>query len=63
MGGGEIRWYKPVVYQKNGTRQEIAAGYVINDTHRLGFEVATYDTSRPLYIDPLIYQHTGRQQL
>ena len=56
MGEDEIRWHKPVVYQeKNGTRQEIAAHYAITDTNRVGFELAKYDASRPLYIDPLIY--------
>jgi hypothetical protein len=52
----EIRWHKPVVYQeRDGTRQEIAARYAIRDTDRIGFELAKYDTSRQLYIDPLIY--------
>ena len=56
VGEDEIRWHKPLVYQeKNGARQEIAARYAITDTNRVGFEVAKYDTSRPLYIDPLIY--------
>src|ERR1019366_3605271 len=56
MGEEEIRWHKPVVYQeKDGARQEIAAHYAITDTNRVGFELAKYDASRPLYIDPLIY--------
>ncbi len=56
MGGDEIRWHKPVVYQeKNGVRQEIAAHYTITGTNRVAFELAKYDASRPLYIDPLIY--------
>jgi hypothetical protein len=56
MGEGEIRWHRPVVYQeKNRTRQEIAAQYAITEKNRVGFEVAKYDASRPLYIDPLIY--------
>jgi hypothetical protein len=56
MGENEIRWHEPVVYQeKDGARQEIPARYVITDKNRVGFEVASYDASRPLYIDPLIY--------
>ena len=56
VGEGEIRWHKPVVYQeKDGARQEIAARYAITNTNRVGFELAKYDASRPLYIDPLIY--------
>jgi hypothetical protein len=53
---GEIRWHKPIAYQeKHGTRQEVAAHYSITAANRVGFEVAEYDTSKPLYIDPLIY--------
>jgi hypothetical protein len=56
IGDQEIRWHKPVVYQeKNGVREEIAAHYTITDKTRVGFELAKYDTAKPLYIDPLIY--------
>jgi hypothetical protein len=56
MGEGEIRWLEPVVYQqKDGTRREVPARYAIKDRNRVGFELAKYDPSRPLYIDPLIY--------
>jgi Beta-propeller repeat len=55
-GVGEVRWVKPVVYQeKDGTKQEIAAHYVIKDKNRVRFAVADYDLRRPLFIDPLIY--------
>jgi hypothetical protein len=55
-GEDETRWHKPVAYQeKDGSRQLVAAHYAITDTNRVGFEVAKYDASRPLYIDPLIY--------
>ncbi len=56
VGEDEIRWHKPVVYQeKNGARQLVSAHYAITGTNRVGFIVAKYDASRPLYIDPLIY--------
>ena len=56
MDDGEIRWHKPVAYQeKNGARQEIAAHYVVKGGNRVGFEIADYDSRRPLFIDPLIY--------
>jgi hypothetical protein len=56
VGEEEVRWHKPVVYQeKNGERQEIAARYALTDVNRVQFEVAKYDASKPLYIDPLIY--------
>jgi Beta-propeller repeat len=56
MSEGDIRWQKPVVYQeKDGTRQEIAASYLIKDKSRVEFAVADYDSRKPLFIDPLIY--------
>jgi Beta-propeller repeat len=55
-GVGEVRWHAPVAYQeKDGVRQEIAAGYVIKDKNRVEFEVANYDSRKALFIDPLIY--------
>jgi Beta-propeller repeat len=56
MGEDEIRWHKPIAYQeKNGTRQLVATHYAVRDKNRVSFEMAGYDTHRPLYIDPLIY--------
>jgi hypothetical protein len=56
MGEEEIRWRKPVVYQKkNGARQLVAARYAVANNSRVTFELAKHDASRALYIDPLIY--------
>lgn len=61
VGDDEIRWHQPVVYQeKNGRRQPIDAryavsGYGVTGKDRVTFELAKYDPSRTLYIDPLIY--------
>jgi hypothetical protein len=56
VADGEIRWHKPVVYQeKDGARELVAARYATTATNRVGFELAKYDSSRLLYIDPLIY--------
>src|SRR5271154_2729102 len=53
LSKGEIRWHRPVAYQeKDGSRQLVAARYTITGTNRVGFEVAAYDSSKPLYIDP-----------
>ncbi len=53
---GELQWHKPAAYQeKDGNRQEIAARYVIKDKNRVGFEIAAYDHTKPLFIDPLVY--------
>jgi hypothetical protein len=56
MGEDQIRWHKPVVYQeRDGARQVVAANYAVTNYNRVRFEIAKYDVSRPLYIDPLIY--------
>jgi len=56
MGNEEIRWHKPVVYQeRDGAKQVIAAKYAIAVGNRVKFEIAKYDATRTLYIDPLIY--------
>lgn len=54
-GQAEIRWLRPVAYQEiNGARQPVAAHYTIAG-NRIGFELAPYDPTRTLYIDPLLY--------
>lgn len=55
FGNGEVRWHKPVVYQeKDGTRHEIDGRYVIKHRHQVSFDVAGYDSKRPLTIDPAL---------
>jgi hypothetical protein len=52
---GDVRQRKPVIYQKiDGVRREIDGGYAIKDANRIGFELAAYDTSLPLIIDPVL---------
>jgi uncharacterized protein (TIGR03437 family) len=54
-GRAPLRMHKPVVYQLvNGSRKEIAARYVLKEGNRAGFEVAAYDLSVPLIIDPVV---------
>jgi Big-like domain-containing protein/beta-propeller repeat-containing protein len=54
---GEVRFQKPVIYQEvNGARQEVTGGYTLKGKDRVGFEVAAYDATKPLVIDPgLLY--------
>ena len=55
---GEIRQHKPVAYQETGgSRQSLAARYVVRDG-KIGFQVAPYDTTRPLIIDPVLSYST-----
>jgi hypothetical protein len=55
MGDTEVRQRKPFIYQEvNGERREISGGYVFRERSRIGFRIATYDSSRPLIIDPAV---------
>jgi hypothetical protein len=56
---GEIRQGKPLIYQeKYGIRQEIAGRYVISLQKEVSFEVAAYDATRSLIIDPVLSYST-----
>jgi len=58
--GGEVRFHKPVVYQIESSssqaskRQSVEGHFVLLAKNRVGFEVSTYDATKPLYIDPVI---------
>ena len=55
---GPIRQPRPVVYQElAGLRREIGASYVLATQQHVGFEVAAYDHSEPLIIDPLVVSY------
>jgi len=68
VAGRAVSWRKPVVYQEfDGQRIEIAGDYRLNDAsltyqaqapHRIGFELAAYDHSKPLVIDPVLVYST-----
>jgi hypothetical protein len=56
---GAARWNKPGIYQQaSGTRHEVKGKYVLRRGHELSFEVASYDTARPLIIDPTLVYST-----
>ncbi len=57
--GGTVRWHKPFAYQNTETgRQEIAANFVLKKSGQVVFQIAAYDTSRPLIIDPVLVYAT-----
>ncbi|MDA1052496.1 MAG: tandem-95 repeat protein [Planctomycetota bacterium] len=59
VDSGELRLHKPIVYQQiNDERHEIAASYSIDEQDRIGFELAAYDDSLPLVIDPVVVYST-----
>jgi len=59
---GEVRLRRPVVYQEaDGVRQEIAGGYTIHanpQSQDVGFQIANYDATRSLVIDPVLVYST-----
>src|SRR4029077_8579660 len=57
--GNEIRLQKPRIYQEiDGSLREISGGYSFKNKQEVGFEIATYDTSKPLVIDPVLSYST-----
>ena len=56
---GEVRQHKPLVYQEaDGVRREIAGAYVLSGERQVSFQVAAYDASQPLIIDPVLVYST-----
>jgi hypothetical protein len=56
---GDVTLHRPRAYQQiAGSRQEIAANYVRRGPRVVGIEVAPYDTSQPLVIDPILSYST-----
>ncbi|HLJ91937.1 MAG TPA: SBBP repeat-containing protein [Gemmataceae bacterium] len=56
---GVVRQLKPTVYQDvNGSRQRIAASYVLKGPDHVAFQLGTYDSSRILVIDPVLAYST-----
>jgi hypothetical protein len=64
---GDLRMHKPFVYQEiAGVRKEIPGEYVLNTKSKIaspkslsvGFQIAAYDTSKPIVIDPVLSYST-----
>ena len=54
-GKRELRHRRPVIYQQiDGEKVNVAGSYVLEDDETVTFRLASYDTSRPLVIDPLV---------
>src|SRR5205807_9558700 len=59
MREGVIWHLEPVVYQDvDGARREIAGRFVVKSAHQIGFQVNSYDTHRPLVMDPALTYST-----
>jgi Beta-propeller repeat len=56
---GELRLDKPRIYQEvDGARREISGDYVLKNAHQVSFQIAGYDVSKPLVIDPTLFYST-----
>lgn len=54
-GGGEFRHHRPRVYQEiNGSRNAVAASYMLSGNHEVSFRLGPYDRRAPLIIDPVL---------
>jgi hypothetical protein len=57
--GGAVRWNKPEIYQEvDGRHRSVKGKYVLRRGHEINFEVAAYDSARPLVIDPTLVYST-----
>ena len=57
---GQVRQRKPATYQESaGVRHDVEAGYIIRGEGEVGFEVAGYDPTRTLVIDPVFVYSTS----
>src|SRR6202049_5392624 len=55
----KIRMHQPVAYQQlNGQKQALAARYVLQDDRTVTFDVAQYDATRELVVDPTLAYST-----
>jgi hypothetical protein len=55
LESGDVRLQKPVIYQiVDGVRHDVAGNYVIRRDRHVGFDVAAYDPTQPLVIDPVL---------
>lgn len=55
---GEVRFHKPVIYQPQeapaGYRRAVEGSFVLLAKNRVGFNIAAYDKTKPLVIDPAL---------
>jgi hypothetical protein len=56
---GDIRQSKPFAYQeRNGVKEEVVVDYVSTGLGRVGFQLGTYDPTKPVVIDPVLAYST-----
>jgi len=56
---GDLRFQTPAIYQeRNGRRVPIKGSFNISRANRIGFQLAEYDSTQPLVIDPVLLYST-----
>jgi hypothetical protein len=56
---GDLMLHRPDVYQEiDGRRHEIAANYVLRNPRVVGIQIAGYDSTKPLVVDPVVVYST-----
>lgn len=63
LSDGEVRFHKPVVYQKQASgdasdRRFVDGRFVVKHQNLVAFQLGAYDRSRPLVIDPTLSYST-----
>ena len=58
-GEAPVRFHKPSIYQEvDGSRRELAGGYLLENKHQVRFHLGVYDSDRALVIDPVLAYST-----
>jgi hypothetical protein len=59
LGEMQIHHKRPLIYQEiDGDRRTVSGTYRMEGSDRVGFQLAAYDSTRPLVIDPVLEQST-----
>jgi hypothetical protein len=59
LGSGEIHFQSPIVYQQSGgQRTPVNGSYVVTDPTHIAFRLGSYDSTKPLVIDPVLSYST-----
>ena len=59
LGNGEVHFQSPVIYQEQmGRRIPVNGTYVMTDSTHIAFQIADYDLSKPLIVDPVLIYAT-----
>jgi hypothetical protein len=59
LNGQELREQAPVIFQdRDGIREPVAGWFRLADDGSVGFDIADYDPTRPLIIDPVLSYST-----